>query len=427
MLSDNTIRVYEYSWLIVGVRYNNIEFTSRLKDLLAQYLTENPGCGYFIVYYDRVRFCNYVGVIGLSDITIEVLPKTDRHSGDEKMWQKMMLEMLMIGIQVKAKVTTHANISIRKYNILETYILLFLEEVERLMHEGLVKKYRMEVGNRHALNGRLLIHQHVNKNIVHAERFFVSHQVYDRDNIFNALIGEALHLISSIPTSSETNSFCRQLLLDFPECRPINVIPAHFERLMYDRKTNRYRVAMEFARIILLNFHPDVKGGSEHILAIMFDMNLLWETYIFAMLTRAKKSLSSKFDIWPQKVENFWLHPDKWSLHLKPDIVINRLDGDKETVIVDTKWKFNADTSTEDVRQLYAYGHYFRAGRRYLLYPDNNIKVEVKEGKFYDVHNNEYSEKERCGLLFVNPFTQDKNLDYSIGGNILVALFGQDC
>jgi hypothetical protein len=64
MLNPLTICVYEYSWLIVGRTYNDIEFTPNHKDLLAQYLTMNPGCGYYTVYYDRVRFCNYVGVIG---------------------------------------------------------------------------------------------------------------------------------------------------------------------------------------------------------------------------------------------------------------------------------------------------------------------------------------------------------------------------
>ena len=414
--------VHEHDWLVVGHLYNDVEFTSTHKDMLALYLTKNPGCGYYTVYYDRVRFCEYVGVVGLQDITIEVLPKADRYPNDTRIWQKMLVEMLAISMAVKARATTYAHISVRNYNVLETYIGLFLEEVEKLMHEGLVKRYRTEVGNKSKLNGRLLIHQHISRNMVHAERFFVSHQVYDRDNIFNSLIGEALQAISTMSVSPGINSFCRRLLSDFPECRSIDVRAAHFDRLVYDRKTERYRQAIELARIILLNFHPDLKGGTEHILAIMFDMNLLWETYIFATLLKAAQSLPGGLEIWPQSSEKFWLHPAGWVVSQKPDIVIKRRGDATNVVVVDTKWKYRSKPSTEDLRQLYTYGHYYNARRRYLLYPGNTPQIQVEEGKFYDIDQNQFSATETCGLLFVNPFTPGMDLNYAIGRDILEAL-----
>jgi 5-methylcytosine-specific restriction enzyme subunit McrC len=422
---NNTIQVYEYSWLIVNEKYGpgkEIIFEEDHYKLLAKYLTNNPGCKYFTVYLNRIRLSSYVGVIKVKNLTIEILPKTDRHVVDENIWQKVLIQMLAISMQVKATTTTHADIVLRNHSVLETYLYLFLKETEVLLHHGLVKKYRTNISNQTALKGKLLIHQHVSKNLVHAEQFFVAHQVYDRDNIYNAILQEALFCISSLSVSDSITKFCNKILLDFPECKPVTISVSLFEKLTYDRKTERYRAAIELARIILLNYHPDIKGGSNNILAIMFDMNLLWESYIFRMIAKARNEEKVKCKVLPQRSASFWKHPDKWTLHLIPDIVVEEDMGD--TFILDTKWKYKSDTSIEDVRQMYAYGNYFGAKKRYLLYPDK-VKdgVEKREGSFYDVASKKPSESERCGLVFIDLLKPDKTLNTDIGKRILEEIF----
>lgn len=420
------IQVYEYGWLEVGQEYDDVEFENGHYLLLAQYLTLNPNCQYFTVYLNKIRFCNFVGVIKVKNLSIEILPKTDRHIVEKNHWQNVLLEMLTISLQVKAKTTTHADIHVRQHSVLETYLQLFLEETEILLHQGLVKKYRNKISNQTALKGKLLIYQQVTKNLVHAERFYVSHQVYDRDNIYNSILEETLHCISSVNASDSISKLAGKLLLSFPECRPVKVSAKLFGRINYDRKTERYKTAIELARIILLNYHADLKGGNNNILAIMFDMNLLWETFIFKMMVTASNDPEISCDVRPQEIEPFWQHPDKWTLHLKPDIVVRK---NEVTYILDTKWKYQKDTSTEDVRQMYAYGNYWGAKKRYLMYPDYvKTEVEKKEGLFYAIKTNKHSVSEltvddHCGLMFVDLLNPDKNLNKNIGKRILEELF----
>ena len=88
----------------------------------------------------------------------------------------------------------------------------------------------------------------------------------------------------SLGLSADINNRFLFLLEFFPECKSVKVSEKLFQRLVYSRKTERYRQAIELARIILLNYHPDLKGGSYNILAIMLDMNHLWESYIYYVL-----------------------------------------------------------------------------------------------------------------------------------------------
>lgn len=427
MADSLNIPVFEYGWLRVGFKYGDqqVEFKQHHFQLLNQYATQHPDCGYYQVYMNSIRFKNYVGVIKVADLTIEVLPKTDKHDANAKVWQQVLIDMLSISLKVEAQTTTFANIHMRKMSVLETYIHLFLQETETLIHQGLVKKYRSNISNQTVLKGKLLVHHHITKNLVHAERFYVEHQVYDSDNVFNQILSEALQCIQSINVSMSTTRWCGKLLLAFPECTPLKISAQLFQRLPYDRKTQRYKAAIELARMILLNYHPDIKGGNENILAIMFDMNLLWETYVYVMLMKGKHKVEFECSVSPQGREYFWQHPDEWKFNLRPDLVVTNVQTN-EVVILDTKWKYKSDTSIEDVRQMYAYGHYFNAKRRYLLYPDKLIVDEPvlrRDGQFYDVTNGEFSKIDLCGLMYIDLLNVENKLNMNIGEEILKTCF----
>jgi 5-methylcytosine-specific restriction enzyme subunit McrC len=219
-----TICVYEFGSLHIGEGYNGVEFRTDHLDLLSRYITLNPKPQIFSLLHKRVKFSSYVGVIKVGDITIEVLPKTDRHQEKDEVWQSVLINMLAVSLDVKANTTTDADIHMRRHSVLETYIQLFIDEVRTLVHHGLLKKYRGNVGNQNALKGRLLIHQHISKNLVHAERFYVSHTVYDRDNVFNFIISKALECIKSLNVSSGLNQSAVSLLIDFPKCKPVRIM-----------------------------------------------------------------------------------------------------------------------------------------------------------------------------------------------------------
>ena len=421
MPNSNTIQIYEYDWLEVGQPYgeDKIVFEKDHYLLLAQYLTKSPNSLFYKVYLNKIRFSNYVGIIKIKNLNIEVLPKTDRHSASQGDWQKVLIEMLAISHKVRASTTTKAHISIRKYTVLEMYLQLFLEETGILLHEGLVKKYRNHIGNHTTLKGRLLIHQHVTKNLVHGERFYISHQVYDRNNIFNSILKQTLETILMISDSNGINHQSQNYLLDFPDCKAVIVSEKLFKNLIFDRKTERYKNAIELARIILMNYHPDLRGGSNNILAIMFDMNLLWETYIYRMLNQASIYFKSCM-IESQQSMNFWDHSKNWGLTIRPDLVVKFND---ETYILDTKWKYQKDTTTEDVRQMYTYGKYWKSSKRYLIYPDQvTEQVNIEDGSYYDEATEKISLSEKCDLMYVDPLNVDNSLNKDIGHIILAKL-----
>ncbi len=419
MLNQSLISVYEYGFLQVGEEYNNVRFTETTYKELAKYLTANKNCGYYSLLYNKIRFANYVGVIKVGDITIEILPKIEKAENDEKTWRNALIKMLYISLQVEANTTTLADINVNQQSVLSTYINLFLTETETLLHKGLIKKYKKEQGNKTALKGKLVFTKHITQNLTHAERFYVEYNDYNRDNVYNFILRAAVECIIKIDPSFYLTNKAKTVLNLLPECSPVKISESLFSKLKYDRKTDGYKTSIELARIILLNYHPDVKSGSNNILAIMFDMNLLWENYMYYMLKRAGNEYG--VEISGQQKKHFWHHEDDWDLRLKPDLVLSK---GGTNIVIDTKWKYDSQISIQDVRQIYAYGDYFTASKNYLMYPDKLEKgeIEIREGRFYEADSENNFKDKACSLMYID-IIKENGLNMEIGNSILAKLF----
>lgn len=151
----------------------------------------------------------------------------------------------------------------------------------------------------------------------------------------------------------------------------------------------------------------------------MFDMNLLWENYMYYMLKRAGNE--KDIEVSGQQKMLFWHHDKDWDLKLKPDLVLSKGDVN---IVIDTKWKYDSQISIQDVRQIYAYGDYFSASKNYLMYPDKLEKkeIEIDVGNFYDTQTGDEFKEKMCSLMYID-IMNEAGLNMEIGTSILKELF----
>ena len=165
---------------------------------------------------------------------------------------------------------------------------------------------------------------------------------------------KALKLIPVISQSPYLKDKVYNLLLSFPELEDITVKYETFDKLVFDRKTSRYKAAIEIAAMLLLNYRPDISAGKNHVLAILFDMNDLWEEYIYRQLYKHKPP---NWTVRAQNSKQFWkLNSSNGYKTVRPDIVIHNQTNDT-TIIVDTKWKLpdNNIPADSDLKQMFVY------------------------------------------------------------------------
>jgi 5-methylcytosine-specific restriction enzyme subunit McrC len=400
MPRNKTIRVFEYDEIKQGHSYDGVLFEERDLHAIQRFNDKNKH-RYFTLTHNGVKFNSYVGVIQIGRVTIEVLPKADKRinkdSADEQTkdaWKRILLEMLKKSGMINMVSLTHADLKLRNTSLLDLYINHFLNEVETILRQGLVKHYRQNKGNVLALKGRMLFHQQITKNRLHKERFYTEHQVYDYNHIVNQILIKALDVLERLPNSSLYLDRILRLKMAFPELEDVHVNESTFKRLQLNRKTQSYSRSLQLAKLIILNYSPDIQGGKEDVLAILFDMNELWERYVFKMLQKEQKEFN--YSVSYQNRKKFWNNK-----LIKPDIVLKL---GSETLVIDTKWKLvDANRPSDaDLKQMYTYNMYWEANKSMLLYPTSENDLETDFGEFHIGSPNKKSDENLCKMAFLN-------------------------
>ncbi|MFY8180637.1 MAG: McrC family protein [Flavobacterium sp.] len=403
-----TIQVFEFNSLIIDSEYNDVLFGQKHFDALVK-LNELHKNKYFTIGYKKITFKQYVGVIQVDGLTIEILPKIDNDGKSEAVWQKALINMLRVTRKLKVQQVGEADVNKQQIHLLDIYFEWFLNEVQLLLHQGLIKQYYKETSNVKALKGKLEFAGHINKNLVHKERFYTTHQVYDKDHLVHQILYKALDIVEKCSKGNYLYSKCKTVQLDFPEVKSINVNEATFTKVPKNRKTAPYETALAIARLIILNYAPNVSSGNERMLALLFDMNSLWEEYV---LIRLKQAAPKEVTIYGQESKTFWK-----TISIRPDIVIEK---GSQKYIIDTKWK-NIDysePSTNDLRQMYVYNDYWKSDKAMLLYPSNTTSM-INDDSFVSFEKIEHkNEHHACALGKISIFEGEK-LDENIGEKIL--------
>lgn len=341
---------------------------------------------YFTIIHKGIRFGSYVGVIQVGGLTIEILPKADNtENADKNLWQNVLLNMLKVCKRIQIETISETQLKKRYNSILDVYFELYLSEIEKLIKKGLVKQYRRQQSNQNALKGKLVFSKNIQHNIVHKERFFCEHQVYDKDHLIHQILYKGLLILKGFINDSLKDKLNR-ILFEFEGIKNINIQKSHFKKIVINRKNSDYERALEIAKVIILNYSPNLNYGSENLLTLLFDMNVLWEEYIFRILQKHKtENMSISF----QNSDRFWENK-----RVRPDIVIKT---EQETFVIDTKWKIidSGNPSDDDLKQMFVYNLHWKAEKSLLLYP----KTNQSDSDFGTFHYNNLEKKCKLGFI----------------------------
>ncbi|WP_255444083.1 McrC family protein [Robiginitalea sp. SC105] len=372
---------------------------------------------YFEPIAKGLKFKQYVGVIQVDGLSIEIHPKADKNDPDRK-WKGVLLKMLQSCGKLKAQSAGPAHVNKQHLNLLEVYFEMFLGELEDLIRKGFVKKYRKRTANQKALRGKLEFAGHLQRNLIHKERFYTTHEVYDPEHLLHQILLKALDIVDQFSMGSRLSDVCKRILFSFPEIERRSISVSKLESITLNRKTRAYENALQLAILIIKNHSPDISHGQERMLSLLFDMNQLWEEYILKSLHRDTRGTGIKVN--GQESKPFWRYN-----YLKPDIVIRK--GGK-TFIIDTKWKqpHNGTPSVSDLRQMYAYCRFWNADKALLLYPGKHVEKSFnpyRTDDFFEVTESITRVNHQCKMGFVSVFkTESDELDPEIGKRVLELL-----
>ena len=158
---------------------------------LKKYIKDNnleDNYEFFKITKDVIVPQNFVGTILLDDIQIEILPKIPLVENNIEAEKIRFLEILQSIDYFKEKIFSNSKIEIIDTSILELFIHLFIEEVEKIVKKGLIYKYVDKNENLNVFKGKLDINSHIKYNFSHKERFFMKFDEFSVNSLENIII-----------------------------------------------------------------------------------------------------------------------------------------------------------------------------------------------------------------------------------------------
>lgn len=311
---------------------------------------------------------NYVGVLQTkSGLTIEILPKiADKNDAERS--KTVFIKMLRTLKNFPFKSSNLASLKTQNLPLLEIFISMFLCELEALVKKGIKSDYVALEENLNFLKGKLNINEQIKRNSIHKERFYVGYSEFLSDIKINRIIKTTLKFLYKKSNSSINQQKIRELLFIFDEVLECEDYKNFFAKLVMNRQVKHYEQTLLWCKIFLLGNSFTPHKGDDLALALLFDMNALFENYVGNFI---KKSFPSTI----LQHSGKHLVEEPKSFKLRPDIFL------KGKFIADTKWKIVSsrdDISQADLYQLYAYGKKHECSKLYLIYP----KIEGVKQEF---------------------------------------------
>ena len=340
----------------------------------------------------KLKAQNYVGIIETHKGTVlEILPKVDFVEDTEETKQiffKMLRDWR--GFKSLAQFNeSHIN-AMRRFNMLEVFVHLFLNNLVLLTQRGLARHYQSKEDNQPYLRGRILFPQHIRENVANRARFYVGYDEFSANRPANRLIHSTIHKLMGSVRQPRNQQLLHQLRISFSDIPQSEHPKSDWDRHQVDRSIRHYDEVMQWVGLFLFDQGLTTFAGKYVNQTLLFPMWEVFEDFVTASFRR----YAQRFSVRKQGPQKPLASIDgKDVFYMKPDISLMSGNKTDETeFILDTKWKrINGEGSDSkhgisqaDMYQLFAYGKKYDCKQVALVYPKSEQFQEILRYKFDD-------------------------------------------
>ena len=318
---------------------------------------------------------NHVGIIETQRGTVvEILPKVGFDSDEDV--RKVFLKMLRPYRDRAGRFVQFGQASIRslsRFNMLQVFIRLFLDDLVRLTQRGLARHYQSVEDNLPCLRGRIQFAEHIRLNAANGARFYVTFDEFTADRPVNRLIHTTIHRLRTA-AHPDHRQLLHQLRICFADVPRSTRPEVDWERHRIDRSMRHYETVMAWVGLFLFN-HGLATFAGEHVnRALLFPMEKVFEDFLVDAFQRHQNDYGVRAQN-PQcpfaKQVALATGKSTPAFTMKPDIAL--MQRRNVCFVLDAKWKVIKDPKQDivqsDVYQLYSYGRRYGCRTVALIYP----------------------------------------------------------
>lgn len=312
---------------------------------------------------EGITTCAHVGIIRFADFQLNILPKI---IGEE---DSLCLENLMFMLRYTRKLEIHsmdsAEISQTKQPFLKVLIAHYANILLNALQRHIPHQYETQEDNLPTVKGRILFAKNHLVNAANLARTYCQFDEFTPDNLLNQTLKFVSHALQKLTSVSPTRQKLLKINAVYEDVTLRPVAYAETQKIILNRNHTMFKKPLELAQMFLQNSTISLHNHTFTNLAILFDMNELFEKFVATALEQAfpgQVKIQNKLKI----IEDIDGIPGT-SYTIRPDILFG-----KDTII-DTKYKrlsLPEDKPSEaDIYQMLAYNRFYNRKNIILCYP----------------------------------------------------------
>lgn len=334
-----------------------------------------------------LRARGVVGVVAAPGATLEILPKicfggeaseAPGPAASHARIRRQLVHMLGVALDLRIEAGEVAALDSQRETLLDLLIRLFADRLADAVRRGMPRAYVTHEDDLPALRGRLDVMRQFTRHAANPSRIACRYDALSGDVALNRIMKATVTRLSAVARSADTQRTLRELAFAYADVADVAPSALRFDAVILDRTSERWRTLLALAKLLLGDRFQTTSGGASPGWSLLFEMNMLFERYVTAMLRRtlAPHGLS----VVAQGGRLFCLTDASGAARFqtKPDILVKR--GDATIAVIDTKWKAisariddpKQGISQGDVYQMMAYGRLYGCSRLMLLYPHHD-------------------------------------------------------
>ncbi len=313
---------------------------------------------------DYICTNSYVGTIKYKDFQLNILPKI---LGDK---DSDCLKNLAFMLKYTNKLTIH-NINFAQLErlsnnpFLEFLIAHYAKILLDTLNLHIPHHYESYEDNLPTIKGRILFSKHFKVNCANQAKTYCQFDEFTPNNLLNQTLKFVAHALAQLTKVKETRNKLLKILAIYDDVVLKSISYSQTKKILLNKNQIRFKDSLDLAKLFLQHSTISLHDHNFNNLAILFDMNLLFEEFVSVALEK----------IFPGKVQIQARHTiikdiaglPNTSYTIKPDILLGI------NTIIDTKYKIldlpERKPAESDIYQMLAYSKFYERKNIILCYP----------------------------------------------------------
>ena len=261
-----------YDWISIGNSSDELSITEY--NSLSNYIKDRNLNNAVLYGFNKIKFINYVGIISVGNLVIEILPKisiTNDIVKDRKILMFMLSKCNKLSVNINEALETN----IVNQSLIDILAKVFTKKLLLELQRGLYLEYVSQENSLNRIKGKVLVTQNAKMNYRDKSKVYCQYDEFTENNIFNSILLKATNLLLVIvnnPIVKRELNIIKNLLNDVDDIYiPLELI----NNYKLNKKNERFKEVFILVKLILSNSTMNKSIGKENGFSILFEMNYL--------------------------------------------------------------------------------------------------------------------------------------------------------